>query len=228
MTGRIAIVSPVVDTGAVPMDRVLADLDGGGRAISHRFLDGGPSSIESDAEAEQCVPWLVQAADAEVAGGGVAALIVNCMCDPGVAVLRARLSVPVVGPAEACMHLLAGLGLRFSVLDVVEEAREEVEAQVRRFGLAHAFASHRAIRVPVLDIYKDRARSAAALHAQAMAAVGQDGAQALLLGCTGFSDLAGDLRALMAGGPEVAVIEPLQTAVTLAGIVAAARPGSGR
>jgi allantoin racemase len=98
---------------------------------------------------------------------------------------------------------------------------------VRRFGLDHAFASHRAIHVSVLDIYKDRARTAAALHLQAMAAIEQDGAQALLLGCTGFSDLAADLRALMAGGPDVAVIEPLQTAVALAAIVAAARPGGG-
>lgn len=224
MRGRIAVIAPVVDTGAVPLDMALGQARADGWTVSHRYLDAGPTSIENEAEAEACIPWLLRAAEAEMAAGDVAALVVNCMCDPGVGVLRERLGVPVVGPAQACMHLLAGLGLRFSVLDVVEEARQEVEAQIRGFGLWPAFASHRAIRVPVLEIYKDRAGAAAALAAQARAAVAEDGAQALLLGCTGFSELADDLRSELARGPDVPVIEPLETAITLAKLAAAARP----
>ena len=66
----------------------------------------------------------------------------------------------------------------------------------------------------MLDIGKDLGALQAALAREAIAAVKQDGADAIVLGCTGFLGCAGGMRkALLAAGCDVPVIDPIPLAV---------------
>jgi allantoin racemase len=139
------------------------------------------------------------------------------MCVPGLEEVRASLDTTVLGPAQTSMHIAASLGTRFSVLDGLAEGREHVEQQIRRYGLLRSYASHRALGIPVFDLYKDPERTLASLEREAHAAIKNDGAGILLLGCTGLAELADTLSyRLNSKGARYLVLEPLRTTVGVA------------
>lgn len=213
MTHRIVVLSPVVDTGAISIEAMLAGCPADGISLEHHFLDFGPVSIETSEDVEACTPALLAKAKT-LATQGADAIVVNCMCDPAVELLRTHVACPVIGPAAASMHFAAGTGLSFGFIDVTEESRAETEALVARLGLNQSFASWRAIGVRVLDLYTDRGATIEALVDISRAAVHQDAAGILILGCTGFAELAPLLRQrLHAIGIETPLIEPLALAV---------------
>jgi allantoin racemase len=114
-------------------------------------LDWGTASIENYHDHALAVPDIlnkVVAAERE----GVDAVIIDCMGDPGVAAARELVRIPVIGPAEASMHLAAMLGHRFSVLAVLEARIPMMEEQVALYGLTEKLASVRAFNIPVLEI----------------------------------------------------------------------------
>jgi allantoin racemase len=209
------VITPVVPTDAIDVEATLRSIRNPTTEIENFFLDAGPASIETEADVELCLPGLLSMGE-RVAKVGWQALVINCMCDPGVRELRAQLAVPVFGPAETSMHAIAAAGGRFSVLDVVSDGREMVEAQIATYGLRSHYVSHRAIDVPVLQLFSEPARTSSALEVAALAALA-DGADTLLLGCTGLAELALLLRAALAArGLHPAVVEPLLTSVLVA------------
>jgi allantoin racemase len=221
MTRIVAIINPVVDTGAVPMES-LTRYHSDAFAMRVSFIDEGPTSIENEADAVACTPGVLRAATALVREG-VDAIVINCMCDPAVAALRAQLDIPVLGTAEASMHYAAAIGLRFGLIDVLDDAREEVEAQIAGLGLQKSFAAYRAIGIPVLELHADPERTLTALVEAARGAIA-DGANGLLLGCTGMADLAEALEErLAADGISCPVLEPLGVTLALAGTLVGPR-----
>jgi hypothetical protein len=74
-----------------------------------------------------------------------AAVCVNSMSDSGVSALRARLSIPVVGPGQASFLLAAALGKRFSVITMWQRRDWIYEKLAHETGLQHALASIRNI-----------------------------------------------------------------------------------
>lgn len=213
MTWSVALISPVVDTGLVAVENFIAPLRSSRCAIENYFLQNGPSSIETKADEEACLPDLYRVA-AELDAKGFDAIIINCMCDPGVDTLQATLSTPVLGPAKTAMHAAAALGRRFAFLDVVADARDDMFEIAARYGVAPAMVSHRAIDAHVLDLQNDAEHTLNALEAQSILAVEEDRAQAVLLGCTLLADFAQPLsQRLVRRGLNVSVIEPVAVTV---------------
>jgi len=224
---RIAVISPVLPTEAIDVEATLRPLRDSTAEIENFFLDEGPASIETEADIESCLPGLL-AVGKRVAESGWQALVVNCMCDPGVPELRERTAVPVFGPAETSMHAITAAGGHFSVLDVVSDGREMVEEQIARYGLRSYYVSYRSIDVPVLELFSEPARTIAALEGAALAALA-DGADTLLLGCTGLAELARQLRAALAArGRYPAIVEPLLTSILVARTLLEARVPDAR
>ncbi len=219
---RIAVISPVVATDAIDVEATLEPLRGSRVLIRNFFLASGPPSIETDDDVALCLPHLIERG-LQLWREGWDALVINCMCDPGVPELRERVSVPVLGPAETSMHVIAAAGGRFSLLDVVSGGRALVEAQVGQFGVRQHYVSHYAINVPVLELYAAPEHTVNALVECARRAV-DDGADTLLLGCTGLAVIA---RALVGRlfdiGLNAAVIEPLQITLRVAHAIAEGR-----
>ncbi len=184
--------------------------------ISVVGLDTGPASLESDYEDALAVPDIlakVRAAEAE----GMSAVIIDCMADPGLAPARELASVPVVGAAQAAMHLAAMLGDRFSVVTVLERDTPLIDRLTRVYGLESKLASVRPVNIPVLELDMNQERLLAALVEQSAKAVAQDRAHVIIFGCTGMRGLAQCVeQALAERGYMVPVIDPSIAALKLA------------
>jgi allantoin racemase len=179
-------------------------------------LDWGTASIESHRDAALAVPGiLTKAAQAEQEGAD--AIIIDCMGDPGLQAARDILSIPVVGPAQACMHLAAMLGHRFSVLALSLEDASAAEDLAACYGLQGKLASARPFGVRVLDLYEDTDATLKALVDTAERAVRGDGAHVLIPGCTELAGLASRIQGGLAEcNCEVPVLDPPSVALKLA------------
>jgi len=211
---RIAVISPVVATDAIDVQATLRPFCSSTLRIDNFFIEEGPAAIETETDVAACLPGLLTTA-ARLVSQGWQALVINCMCDPGVRELRAAHAIPVFAPAETSMRAIASSGGCFAVLDVAD-GRELVERQVECYGVKAHYVSHHTIKVPVLELLRAPERTLDALERVARVAL-QDGADTLLLGCTGLAELASRLRArLKARGLSAAVVEPLGTTLAMA------------
>jgi allantoin racemase len=219
---RVRVINPVItrsweeETG-----EAYRRAAGPGTAISVASLDWGPASIESYRDHALAVPDILHKAVA-AEREGADAVIVDCMGDPGVYAARELVDIPVVGPAEASMHLAAMLGHRFSVLSVLDTRAPMMEDQAARYGLRGRLASVRAFNIPVLALADDPERTLQAVTACAVRAVREDGAHVIIPGCTGLAGLAPLIAAgLAAEGCEVPVLDPPSVAIKLAEMLVA-------
>jgi allantoin racemase len=176
--------------------------------ISVVGLDRGPASLESDYEDALAVPDLLNRVRG-AAREGVDALIIDCMADPGLGAARELVSIPVVGAAQASMHMAAILAHRFSVVTILERDTPLIERLARLYGLKDKLASTRPVNIPVLELDKDRPRLLEALIDQSAKAILEDRAHAIVFGCTGMIGLARSVQeGLAQRGCEVPVIDP--------------------
>ncbi len=206
---RIRVVAPVTTRSFVDStEQTYVTAARPDNEISVVGLDRGAASLESDYEDALAVPDLlnkVRAAERE----GVDAVIIDCMADPGLRPARELVSIPVVGAAQASMHLAAILAHRFSVVTILDRDTPLIERMVRLYGLKDKFASTRPVDIPVLELDKDRDRLLEALIEESTGAVLQDGAHAIVFGCTGMKGLARRVQeGLAQRGCEVPVIDP--------------------
>ncbi|MBO9626648.1 MAG: aspartate/glutamate racemase family protein [Microbacterium sp.] len=200
---RITIIDPVV------LDAPLPAPDVAGALVERRSLSAGTASIESRWDDAFAVPGIIDAAiRAEEAGAQ--AIVVNCMDDPGVDAAREVVRIPVVGVAEAAMHLALCLSGRFTIATTTADDVPIARELVARHRLDHRCASIRPIGLPPLGLLDDDAETFRLFADAAVAAIEQDGAEAIIAGCTLLADQVDRLDAhLLASGIDVPVIDPL-------------------
>ena len=184
-----------------------------GVEVEVRSLGDGPASIESAWEASLVVPALCEAvvrAQAE----GLGAVIVGCFSDPGLDALRELTSVPVVGPGASALHLAAQLATRFTIISPLEGAPGRTHERLRALGLDGKLASVRGVNMPVLDVARARDVVLDRLEEVGRAALRDDGADALVLGCMsmGFLDVTDDLQKRL----DVPVVNPVTASLKTA------------
>jgi len=142
------------------------------------------------------------------------AYIIACVSDPGLEAARAVTKAPVIGMFRAAVAAALARGERFGVMAFVQPSLARQRRALQAMGVEARLAGHRPLDLPMetlLDPAAPRARIAEV--ARALAA---DGAEAIVLGCTG---LVGHARAAedAAGIP---VIEPCQAAGAMAMLAA--------
>lgn len=214
---KIRVIIPVVgEHWIAPVQEAYARAGRPRTEISAVAIDRGPASIESARDEALAIPGVlskVRVAEEE----GMDAVILDCMADPGLEPARELASIPVVGPAQAAMHLAAMLAHRFSVITVLEQGIPGVHRQILRYGLAGKVASVRAINIPVLEMGEDRERVTKAVIEESARAVREDGAHMIVPGCTEMIGMAPMVReGLAKRGCEVPVVDPPAVAVKLA------------
>jgi allantoin racemase len=214
---RIRVIIPVVgEHWMAPVQEAYGRAGRPGTGISAVAIDRGPASIESVRDEALAVPSVlsrVRAAEEE----GMDAVVLDCMADPGLDPARELASIPVIGPAQAAMHLAAMLAHRFSVIAVLEQGIPRVHRQILGYGLAGKVASVRAINIPVLEMGEDRERVIQAVIQESARAVREDGAHFIVPGCTEMIGMAPLVQeGLTKRGCEVPVIDPPAVAVKLA------------
>jgi allantoin racemase len=178
----------------------------------------GPAAIESAHDAGLVVPELIRLAPL-AEKRGFSAIVIGCYSDPGLDALREILTIPVIGPGAASLHLAAQLGTRISVLTPSGRGYGRVAARLRALGIAPLLASVRGIGLSVMDLAKQTPGALDKAAEAARIAVEQDGSDVLVLGCMSMAFLPGICEELgkRIGVPVVnPVIATLKTAEAVA------------
>lgn len=166
--------------------RTAREVAGPGVTVSAVTSPMGPASIESHYDEALAVPGVLAAVrDGEHAGA--AGHVIACFGDPGLAAARELASGPVVGIAEAAMHLATFLGRSFSVVTTLSRTAGQSQDLVRSYGFERACAAVHACDIPVLDLDSPSAR--AAITKACVAARDSGGCDVIVLGCAGMTDL---------------------------------------
>lgn len=131
------------------------------------------------------------------------------MC--GVEPAREVIDIPIIGGFPTSAFSALGLCQRFSIITILQSTLALQRGHVANYGQSINFASIRAIDCPVAQLSDVEVVLVKALQA-GLAAINEDGAQALLLGCTGFMGVAERLSKLIEQdlGCYVPVLDPNQ------------------
>lgn len=214
---RIRVVIPIVAEGFRNHED-FRRLASPGTEISVAQIERGPASIETAFDTALATPDTIRLIR-EAERDGMDAVVIDCMDDPGMEAGRELVSIPVVGPSQASMHLAAMLGHRFSIVTILDERSvAPFENQARAYGVYEKLASVRWVAIPVLKLDRDRERLVHDLVQESAAAIGRDGAHVIIFGCTGMLGYAQQVRQGLErlGHGSVPVIDPVPAAVRVA------------
>jgi allantoin racemase len=169
----------------------------------------GPASIEGYYDEAFAVPGLLQAIVAGEQAGADGAVIA-CFDDTGLDAARAAVAIPVVGICEAAIHLASPIAHRFTVVTTLSRSIPPLEALAERYGVGRR-CTVRAAEVPVLALEDNASGAVAKMEQEIAAALKEDRAEAIILGCAGMTELAADLARKFG----VPVIDGITAAVKL-------------
>jgi Asp/Glu/hydantoin racemase len=210
-TYRIRIIAPVA-TGAFnePIRQAVAPVVPPDVVVDVRNLAAGRDCIQDRRDLAENAPHVVALARRSEQEGCHGIFVTDFdMC--GVEPAREVVSIPVLGGFTPCAFAAMALAQRFSIITVLQSTLAMQAGHVRAYGLGESFASIRAIDCPVHEL-ADRAKVVRRVLREGLAAVREDGAQALLLGCTGFIGIADEVSRRLERelGAYVPVIDPNQ------------------
>jgi allantoin racemase len=171
----------------------------------------GPASIESafdDVIAGAALLDAIKQGEEQ----GVDAHIIACFGDPALDAARELASVPVIGIAGAAFQLASLVSYRFGVVTTMHRTLPASEHLLQRYGYAHLCSGVRATEIAVLNFESFQNDVYAKLKSECEKAILLDGAEAIVLGCAGMSDLA-DRLSFDLGVP---IIDGVTAAVKLA------------
>jgi allantoin racemase len=123
----------------------------------------------------------------------IAGYVIACFDDTGLDAARCVLEAPVVGIGEAACHMASLLAARFSVITTLARSVSPIEHNLVKYGLASRCARVRAAEVAVLELEDPTSDAYAHISNEIRAALKEDRAEAIVLGCAGMTDLAARL-----------------------------------
>lgn len=177
-------------------------------------LDFGTETIESWYDMALAQPDTIRKAQqAEAAGAD--AVVIACFGDPGGNGAKEALSIPVVGEGEAALYMTAMLSRRFSIITVRRQTVPFMAMITKSLGLEDKLASVRPVEHSVMDFSLD---AVGEVVAQARAAVVEDGAEGIVMGCTGVGV---DMASVVSDELEkefgyVPVVDPVKATIGMA------------
>lgn len=191
---RIAVINPNTTTS---MTATIADaarrVAAAGTEITAITSSMGPVSIEGYYDEAFALPGLLREIAAAERTGAQAAVIA-CFDDTGLDAARAMATIPVIGICEAALATAAFIAKRFTVVTTMERSRVPIEELAHRYGMAGR-ARIRAANIAVLALEDPNSGARDRLRNEIVRAIGEDNAEAIVLGCAGMADLARTLQA---------------------------------
>jgi allantoin racemase len=183
----------------------------GGPQIVCETLREGPPGVETQAQVDASTGLMLDWLNARPQYRDCAALIVGCFSDPGLFALREVYRQPVLGIGECGFNAAAALAERFGSIAIVNGSLARHRRRIRALGFEHRFVGGLAAGLGVVEL-ADRQRTWARLQGLGTQLRDESGAQAIVLGCAGFSPYRSALEQLLG----VPVIDPTQAAVAAA------------
>ncbi|RYJ18801.1 MULTISPECIES: aspartate/glutamate racemase family protein [Rahnella] len=150
---------------------------------------------------------------------GVGGHIIACFGDPGLLAARELARAPVVGIAEAAMHLATMVATRFSIVTTLPRTLTIARHLLHQYGFERHCAALHAIDLPVLSLEDGSGLAQQKVREQCIAAKKFDGSGAIVLGCGGMADLAQELTLEL----NIPVIDGVSAAVKMVESLASLR-----
>ncbi|KAA9002757.1 Asp/Glu racemase [Affinibrenneria salicis] len=124
---------------------------------------------------------------------GVCGHVIACFGDPGLLAARELARGPVVGIAEAAMHMASMVATRFSIVTTLPRTLIIARHLLRQYGFEHQCAALHAIDLPVLALEDGYGLARQKVREYCIQSKRQDGIGAVVLGCGGMATLAREL-----------------------------------
>lgn len=119
--------------------------------------------------------------------------VIACFGDPGLLAAREIATGPVVGIAEAAMHMATLVATRFSIVTTLPRTLIIARHLLRQYGFEHHCAALHAIDLPVLALEDGTGLAQQKVRERCIQAKAQDNSGAIVLGCGGMAGLAREL-----------------------------------
>lgn len=181
--------------------------------IKVRAPEAGRDSVESSWDAAMITPYIIDGLRAGEDEGFTAGII-GCFSDPGHDAAREAVSMPVIGPGAAAVHMALQLGDRFSIISPGQDDAGRSRAHMRGLGVEHRLASARGMGLSVPELARADDSAMGRIVETAERCRHEDGADVLILGCMSMAFLNPTPDLTKALG--IPVINPLIAAVKTA------------
>lgn len=163
-----------------------------GTAVETICPPAGPISIECHADEVVAGARMLELVK-DHRDDGFDACVIACFGDPALFALREVLEMPVIGIAEAAMHVATMIATRFSIVTSLQRTAIMSEHLLDRYGFTRHCRRVRAVDLPVGDIAGDHGSSGDVIGAECRRARDEDEIGAIVLGCAGMGRLAATL-----------------------------------
>lgn len=182
---RIRWIDPVGhDDFSGDIETLLSDVKREGTNVEVMSLDRGPHHVEYHYYESLVLPDVLHLVK-EAENDGVDATVIGCFYDLGLEEAReVSDSMPVMGPAQATTHLASTMGDSFSVIVGRRKWIPQMRSTIARYGFGNRLASFRSVDLGVLDFQADPDCTRKRLTEAARAAINEDHAEVVILGCT--------------------------------------------
>jgi allantoin racemase len=214
---HIAIVLPVMYSEGL-FEKAKQEYDNAaspGIELSYACLEHGTHTIESDFDMALAQPDTIRLCRKAEQDGAHAAVI-TCFGDPGGVAAKETTNIPIVGEGEAALHVAGLLAPRFSIVTVRQSTVPFMIGVAERVGLGPRLRSVRAVEAGVMDFTREHIDE---VVEQAAVAVVDDGAEAIVMGCTGVgADMCPTIEERLTErvGSYVPVVDPVRCAISVA------------
>lgn len=133
--------------------------------------------------------------------------MVACSGDPGVVEARSIVSMPVVGPMEAALHLAATYGRKIGIVTVADRSWSEYcEAMTEAYGLGDSLAGVERIAMPSQEAFTTgflNPEIVARQIAECASRLVDQGANSIVIGSAGLSVIASTVGLVEASGAPI-------------------------
>lgn len=179
--------------------------------VDVRSLPRGPLTVETVEAYREVIPLVVELGKEMISR--YSGLVINCFLDPGVEELRRETGGVVLGAGEASLTLAKLYGYPVYVVTVgtEKETTELMWEKVKRLGFEKMVADIIGVPIGVVDIDKDKVKTLSLLLEAVRSITLREGKITVVLGCTGFGGLGGELQSLV----KVPVIDPVKASALL-------------
>lgn len=118
---------------------------------------------------------------------GYDGVLLDCFLNPGLEESKEAVKIPVVGAGQASMLLASTLGRSLAVVSTISNGIVPAKDLAKLYGVHDKVVSWRSAEIPVTEMHKMSEESITeAVFREAKEAVERDGAEVVVLGCTGI------------------------------------------
>lgn len=206
---KLLFIRPIITERADSLEEeILNEFAGSDIQVVARHLKYGPASIENEFDLVYSSPFVLEEA---IKGeqDGFDGIISYCFANPAVDACREAVQIPVLGSGEASMALASAFGRRIGIISILPNIIPLIRKQCRDYIAAGKLISVRDANIPVTSIGDGNELIFEKLYQKALNCIIDDGADVIVLGCTGFAGFARRIQKQLArNGYLVPVIDP--------------------